>query len=113
MLFRSRKAVDIPLVLHGGSGIPDEDVKRALSLGVAKMNVHAELGQAAMEGIREDLDTNFLMTQQRVRSALKRRALEKIELLGATGRAASMPRILDTPQGGVDPLPDEHSGSCT
>jgi ketose-bisphosphate aldolase len=108
-----RDAVDIPLVLHGGSGIPDEDVKRALSLGVAKMNVHAELGQAAMEGIREDLDTNFLMTQQRVRSALKRRALEKIELLGATGRAASMPRILDTPQGGVDPVPDEDSGSCT
>ena len=33
----------IPLVLHGGSGIPEDQIKRAISLGVAKINVNTEL----------------------------------------------------------------------
>lgn len=106
-----RDVVSIPLVLHGASGIPDEDVKRAVSLGVAKVNVHAELGMAAMDAIREDLTTNFVTTQLRVRAALKQRALEKIELLGATGHGAAMPKVL------VDAaplaMPVEAGGSCT
>ncbi len=106
-----RDAVDVPLVLHGASGIPDEDVKRAVGLGVAKVNIHAELGMAAMDAIREDLTTNFVNTQLRVRAALKQRALEKIELLGATGRAAAMPRVSGPIK--VDVSPVEDSGSCT
>lgn len=106
-----RDAVSIPLVLHGASGIPDADVRRAVSLGVAKVNVHAELGMAAMDAIREDLTTNFVTTQLRVRAALKQRALEKIELLGATGHGAAMPKVL----GDATPLaaPVEAGGSCT
>ena len=33
----------MPLVLHGGSGIPDEQVKKAINLGVSKVNVNTEL----------------------------------------------------------------------
>ncbi|MFT0848651.1 ketose-bisphosphate aldolase [Actinomycetaceae bacterium L2_0104] len=106
-----RDAVDVPIVLHGASGIPDEDVKRAVGLGVAKVNIHAELGMAAMDAIREDLTTNFVNTQLRVRAALKQRALEKIELLGATGRAAAMPRLSGPVK--VETSPVEDSGSCT
>jgi tagatose 1,6-diphosphate aldolase GatY/KbaY len=38
-----RAAVDVPLVLHGGSGTPEEDLRRAIALGMAKVNVATEL----------------------------------------------------------------------
>ena len=106
-----RDAVDVPLVLHGASGIPDADVRRAVSLGVSKVNVHAELGQAAMDTIREDIDSVFLATMRRVRTAIKERALEKIELLGSAGRADAMPRIVGT--GAPENEPTDEVGSCT
>jgi tagatose 1,6-diphosphate aldolase GatY/KbaY len=45
------KAVDIPLVLHGGSGTPDEDIRHAISLGIAKVNV----ATALVKPLRESL----------------------------------------------------------
>lgn len=105
------KNIDVPIVLHGASGIPDEDVKKAVSMGVAKVNIHAELGQAAMEAIREDLTTNFVNTQLRVRAAFKRRAIEKIKLLGADGKASAMPRLSTAYSKSIDPA--EAGGSCT
>lgn len=93
VLEKVRNEVDVPLVLHGASGIPNEDVRHAIEIGVAKVNIHAELGFAAMDAIREDLTTNFVNTQLRVRAALKARALEKIELLGCAGRASAMPMV--------------------
>jgi len=42
-LDRIRKKVDIPLVLHGASGIPDEDVRKCIQLGIAKVNIATEL----------------------------------------------------------------------
>lgn len=38
-----RERVDVPLALHGGSGLPEADLRRAISLGVAKVNVNTEL----------------------------------------------------------------------
>ena len=38
-LTQIREAVDIPLVLHGSSGVPDEDVQRAVSMGVCKVKL--------------------------------------------------------------------------
>ena len=44
-----REASGIPLVLHGGSGIPDDDFRRAISLGIAKINFYTGMSQAALE----------------------------------------------------------------
>lgn len=41
-----RKTVEVPLVLHGGSGTPEDDLKRAIALGMAKVNVASELVKA-------------------------------------------------------------------
>ena len=49
-------AVGIPLVLHGGTGIPREDVSRAISLGINKMNVGTIIHCTYMNGMREELD---------------------------------------------------------
>lgn len=42
-LARIREAVPVPLVLHGGSGTPDADLRRAIALGIAKVNVATDL----------------------------------------------------------------------
>ena len=76
------KEVDVPLVLHGASGISDEDIKKAISLGIAKINIHTELCQAAMEAIQEHQNKPFLAVQREVREAIKKRAMNKIKLFG-------------------------------
>lgn len=50
-----REAVTIPLVLHGGSGIPDEDIRKAIGLGIVKINVNTELRVAYVEQLRKSL----------------------------------------------------------
>jgi tagatose 1,6-diphosphate aldolase GatY/KbaY len=54
-LTQIREAVDIPLVLHGSSGVPDEDVQRAVSMGVCKVNFATELRAAYTQAVRDCL----------------------------------------------------------
>lgn len=82
-----REAVSIPLVLHGASGIGDEDIKKAISLGISKINIHTELCQAAMEAVVKNQNEPFLKLEREVREAVKQRALEKIRLFGTYGKA--------------------------
>ncbi len=51
-LAKLREAAGVPLVLHGGSGTPAEDVQRAISLGIAKVNVASELNRALREAMQ-------------------------------------------------------------
>ena len=55
-LAQLRDAVPVPLVLHGSSGVPDEDVARAISLGVCKVNFATELRAAYTAAVRACLD---------------------------------------------------------
>lgn len=54
-LAQIRDAVSVPLVLHGTSGVPDEDVQRAISLGVCKVNFATELRAAYTQAVRQVL----------------------------------------------------------
>lgn len=83
-----RAAVDVPLVLHGASGISDSDIKKAISLGIAKINIHTELCLAAMDAIKPNVNDSFLELQRKVRRAVMDRATEKIVLFGAEGKAS-------------------------
>ena len=47
---------DLPLVLHGGSGIPADQIKKAISLGVSKINVNTDLQIVFAEGVREYIE---------------------------------------------------------
>lgn len=67
--------------------IGDEDIKKAISLGIAKINIHTELCQATMEAINEHKDEPFLAVERAVRQAVKQRAMYKIKLFGDDGRA--------------------------
>ena len=48
---------NLPLVLHGGTGIPEEQVKKAIDLGVSKINVNTELQLAFAQGTREYIES--------------------------------------------------------
>lgn len=54
-LAQLRDAVPVPLVLHGSSGIPDEDVRHAIRLGVSKVNFATELRVAYTQAVRDCL----------------------------------------------------------
>jgi ketose-bisphosphate aldolase len=87
VLEKVRKAVAIPIVLHGASGIGEEDIKKAISMGVSKINIHTELCLAAMDAVREHTDSSFLELERAVRKAVKQRAIEKIKLFGTDNKA--------------------------
>ena len=50
------KVPDMPLVLHGGTGIPSEQVKKAISMGVSKVNVNTECQLAFAKATREYIE---------------------------------------------------------
>ena len=81
-----------PLVLHGGSGIPDDHVKAAIKAGVRKMNIGTDVCCAFAEGTLETLnDPNRSLAvdifMKKPIETVKKLALEKIRLVGADGKA--------------------------
>lgn len=73
------------LVLHGGSGIPDEDIKQAIKLGIIKINVNTELRVAYSQTLRQTLQNNPMETtpykiMEPVVVAMKQVATNKIQL---------------------------------
>ena len=52
------RSVDIPLVMHGASGISDEDVRRAIECGISKVNVATDFNVAFTNGLKEDVSNN-------------------------------------------------------
>ena len=80
-----RKKVDIELVLHGASGIPDESIQRAISLGIGKINIDTEFRHATMRGIedylKEDVGTSAARKALAAgRERMKMKVIEKINL---------------------------------
>ena len=86
----------MPLVLHGGTGIPDDQIKKAISLGVAKINVNTECQWAFQEATRayieagkdqqgKGFDPRKLLAPGF--EAIKAKVKEKMELFGSVGKA--------------------------
>ena len=80
-------ATDKPLVLHGGSGIYDEQIRKAISCGICKLNINTELQQAWTSGVRNKLNTDSEVYDPRKiikagEEDIKRVIKEKITLLG-------------------------------
>lgn len=88
ILEKVRASVSVPLVLHGASGIGDADIRRAISLGITKINIHTELCDAAMDAIEQmPKDERYQALNIRVRDAIQKRAEDKIMLFGSNGKA--------------------------
>ena len=87
---------DMPLVLHGGTGIPEDMIKKAVSLGVAKINVNTECQLSFAAATRKyieagkDLEGKGFDPRKLLApgaEAIKATVREKIELFGSAGKA--------------------------
>ena len=82
----------MPLVLHGGSGIPDEQVKAAIRAGIRKMNIGTDVCCAFADGTKETMDDpnrsiGVDVFMKRPIASVKKLAMEKIKLVEADGKA--------------------------
>ena len=82
----------IPLVLHGGSGIPDDQVREAIRAGIRKMNIGTDICCAFADGAKASLDDPKRsiavdLFMKPAIAAVKALAVSKIALTGASGKA--------------------------
>ena len=82
----------IPLVLHGGTGIPDDKIKKAISCGISKININTDLQIVWAKAVRSFLKENQSVYDPRKvikagEQAIKDKIDEKIHLLESNGKA--------------------------
>lgn len=86
-----RAAVDVPLVLHGSSGVTDEHVRQGIALGLCKVNVATQLSQAFTGAVRNVLANDSVIDPRQylgpARAAMTERVRERIRWIGAAGKA--------------------------
>jgi len=87
-----RKQVSIPLVLHGSSGVSDNDIKQGVTMGLSKVNVATQLAQAFTTAIRDVLNKDDSLVDPRKYMSAGRNAQmeivrERIRFFGSSGRA--------------------------
>jgi fructose-bisphosphate aldolase, class II len=85
-----KKEVKQYLVLHGGSGLSDQDFKNTIKYGITKVNIHTDLTLAALDSIRKNAaDTSLSYMKQclRMAEAVKLDAIKKMEIFGSCGKA--------------------------
>jgi fructose-bisphosphate aldolase class II len=87
-----RDKVDVPLVLHGASGIPDHQIRTAVSLGICKINIDTELRYAFTTTVRQTLAEQPDQIDPRkilgpAMDATQAVVERKIELFGSAGKA--------------------------
>ena len=87
-----RAVVDVPLVLHGASGVPAEQVRRAIELGITKVNIATELKIPFAAKVKEVLNANPNESDPRkyftpAKEVMKKVAMEKILMCGSNGKA--------------------------
>jgi fructose-bisphosphate aldolase class II len=85
-------AIPVPIVLHGGSGVPDEMIRKSIQAGVGKINVNTENQVACTDAIREVLGKDAKVYDPRKylgpgRSAMVEVVKSKIELFGSANQA--------------------------
>ena len=91
-MVKIHELVKLPLVLHGGSGIPDELIKKSISCGITKININTELQIAWSKAVRIFLNDNDKVYDPRKiikggENAMKEMIKEKVILFGSNSKA--------------------------
>ena len=87
-----REKVDVPLVLHGSSGVPEESIKKAVPLGITKINIDTDLRIAFSQAVKnfakenpDEIDPRKLLGP--AKEAMKKKIIEKMHIFGSSGKA--------------------------
>lgn len=82
-------AVSVPLVIHGGSGLSDDDFKMCVQAGASKINIFTDLTVAGMnamkQGVKDGMD--YLSVRNLKKDAVKQAIMAKMALFGSVGKA--------------------------
>lgn len=85
-----RRTIDVPLVLHGGSGLTDEDFRKAIERGISKVNIFTDINVAAVKAAFRAFDsmekgiTDLIPAQV---EAVRHEVVKKLELFQSVGKA--------------------------
>ena len=84
-----RSAINTPLVLHGGSGLTDDDFRNCVRDGIAKVNIFTDLCQAGCRAMQEGLAAgeDYLTIRNRKVAAMSENVRYKMKLFGCSGKA--------------------------
>lgn len=80
------KAIDTPLVLHGGSGLSDDDFRNTIANGIAKVNIFTDLCVAGYDSVKSFEGSYLEMRNAKVK-AMKKAVINKMILFGCAGKA--------------------------
>jgi fructose-bisphosphate aldolase class II len=86
--------IPTPLVLHGGSGLTDEDFRKAIEAGISKVNIFTDINVAAVESVFRnfsEMNKGIIDLLPFVRSAVKASVIEKMKLFSSCGKAGIQP----------------------
>ena len=92
-LRRLREALDIPLVLHGGSDTPDETIQRAIAVGVDKINIWTDVRLAYLRAVSDTLAATpleacrFEKIMASARTSVCSATRQKMRVFGSAGKA--------------------------
>jgi len=88
-LIAIRRAIDTPLVLHGGSGLSDDDFRNTIREGIAKVNIFTDLCNAGERAMKSGLADGvpYLEIRNRKVAEIRETVKRKMELFGSVGKA--------------------------
>lgn len=86
-----KNLVDTPIVLHGSSGVPDEAIRKAIEIGVRKINIDTNIREAFVKGVHKAIKENPQEIDPRkilgpAKEEMKNIIKEKIRLFGSNGK---------------------------
>ena len=81
-----RSALDTPLVLHGGSGLSDDDFRNTVKYGISKINIFTDLCNAGEKAMMENAGKWYLDVRNAKVQAIKEAVKNKMLLFGSDGR---------------------------
>ena len=84
-----RGALDLPLVLHGGSGLSDDDFRQAIACGISKVNIFTDLCLAGNRAMKEGLEMglSYLDIRNHKVAQIREEVKKKMTLFGCCGKA--------------------------
>ena len=84
-----RNSIDVPLVLHGGSGLSDEDFKNTIANGIAKINIFTDLCVAGSNAMKDATEQglDYLKARNIKVKYIKEAIIKKIKLFGSQNKA--------------------------
>lgn len=84
-----RNAIDTPLVLHGGSGLTDDDFRNTIKNGIAKVNIFTDICLAGERAYKRGIEENagYLNTRNMKVEEIKKETMKKMLVFGCNGKA--------------------------